>query len=138
MPDRPHQIIGHGVDLVPVARIAKILDEHRERFLERTFTPGEQADCAGHRRESEKLASRFAAKEAVLKALGTGLTQGIFLTDVSVVSLPSGKPTIQLTGQAAHIAAGLGITRWEISLTDTDGYSMASVIAIAELPRAQQ
>ncbi len=136
MSDLRHQIIGHGIDLVPVARIAKILDEHRERFLERTYTPQERIDCQGQRREAQKLASRFAAKEAVLKALGTGLTHGICMTEIGVVSLPSGKPTVNLTGNAARIAHAKGVSRFEISLTDTDDFAMASAIAIAELAGA--
>jgi holo-[acyl-carrier protein] synthase len=124
-------IIGHGVDLVPVDRIAAILRDHPERFLERTFTAREQLDSAGPR-QAQRLASRFAAKEAVLKAMGTGLTRGMTLLEVGVVPLPSGQPTVQLTGKAAEVAHSMGIKQFLISLTDTDGYSMASAIAVGE------
>lgn len=124
------QIIGLGLDLVPVARIASLLSEHRERFLERTFTPIEQAECGGSRREAERFASRFAAKEAVLKALGTGLSNGISLVEIGVVSLPSGQPTMELTGVAARVASEKGVKGWLLSLTDTSETSAAVAIAI--------
>ncbi|MCA3004202.1 MAG: holo-ACP synthase [bacterium] len=126
------RIVGHGIDLVPVERIAGMLAEHGERFLLRTFTARERADCAGHRREAERLASRFAAKEAVFKALGTGMRDGMTLLDVSVEPLATGQPTLVLAGVAAEKARQLGITSWSVSLTDTEGYSAASVLALGE------
>lgn len=126
-------IIGHGIDLVEVARIRAMLDEHGQRFLDRCFTPAEQAYKADSRRRIEHLAARFAAKEAVLKALGTGLTGGIAWTDIEVVSTASGAPQIVLHGSARAAAASLGITSWVISLTHTDSLAMASVIALGGL-----
>ncbi|MBA4028449.1 MAG: holo-[acyl-carrier-protein] synthase [Planctomyces sp.] len=126
------RIVGHGIDLAEVARVAGLLAQHRERFLERVYTAAEAAACQGERRRAERLALRFAAKEAVLKALGTGLTRGIAWTDVEVASLPSGKPVVRLHNAAARVAAELGVTRWELSLSDAGAWAMASVIAIAE------
>jgi holo-[acyl-carrier protein] synthase len=123
-------IVGHGIDLVEVARIRAMLYEHGQRFLDRCFTPAEQAYKADSRRRIEHLAARFAAKEAVLKALGTGLTGGIAWTDIEVISTASGAPKLALRGSAQTAAASLGITSWVVSLTHTDSLAMASVIAL--------
>ena len=96
-------IIGHGVDIVETARIERMLGDHPERFLERVFTPGEQSD-SNSTRQHEHLAARFAAKEAALKALGTGWSQGIGWTDIEVVRAENGKPSLKVTGRAAEIA----------------------------------
>lgn len=118
-----------GIDAVGVERVARLIgdDERRRRSL---FTERELAYCRGKRRASEHLAARFAAKEAVLKALGTGWRQGIAWTDVEVVREPSGRPTVRLSGEAARIAQQLGIDSWLISLSHTDTHAMASAIAI--------
>ncbi len=122
-------VLGQGIDLVPVARVAKLIDEHGERFLRRTFTDTELGECLGHRRAVERLASRFAAKEAAMKALGTGLTGGITWLDISVHRQPSGQPQLFVTGRAEEIAAQRGITQWMVSLTDAAEYAIASVLA---------
>lgn len=120
----------HGVDLVEVARIARLLAEHPERFLERVFTPGERDYCLAGRRRDEHLAARFAAKEATLKALGTGWRSGIAWTDVEVSLLPSGAPVLRLQGRAAQVASEQGVSRWLVSLSHTPEYAMASVIGL--------
>lgn len=125
-------ILGHGIDLVEVARLRAMLDEHGQRFLERCFTPGEQAYKANSRRRIEHLAARFAAKEAVLKALGTGLAGGIKWTDIEITNSPSGAPEIALHGGAKLEARRRGMLRWMISLTHTDGMAMASVLAMGK------
>ena len=123
-------ILGHGIDLVETQRLAQLLDRHRMRFLDRCFTPSEQAYAqANVKRQLEHLAARFAAKEAVLKALGTGWRDGIAWTDIEVVREPSGRPVLRLTGQALRIANELGIRSWILSLTHTPNYAMASAIA---------
>jgi holo-[acyl-carrier protein] synthase len=103
------KILGHGIDLVETSRIEEILRRHGERFLDRVFTIGEQEHSLGSRRRHEHLAGRFAAKEACLKALGTGLTHGIGWTEVEVAVLASGRPVLRLTGRAAEVAASVGI-----------------------------
>lgn len=123
------RIIGHGIDITEVARIGKMITEHGDHFLERCFTEGERAYSDGHRRRDEHLAARFAAKEAVLKALGTGWRNGIGWTDVEVVLLPSGQPTVRLAGQAARIAGELGITDWSLSMSHVETHAVASAIA---------
>ena len=126
------RIAGHGIDLVEVARIARLVDEHGQRFLDRCFTAHEQQCAQDTKRRNEHLAARFAAKEAVFKALGTGWSGGVAWTDVEVVRLPSGQPSLKVTGRAAEIAAQLGIREWHISITHTDAHAMASVIAAGE------
>lgn len=124
-------VIAHGIDLVEVARVRRMLADHGERFLEKVFTAGER-EYAGRSvaREAEHLAVRFAAKEAVLKALGTGWSGGIAWTDVEVVRAASGEPGVVLRGEAAEIARRKGVNRWLISLTHTETTAMASVIGL--------
>ena len=125
-------IIGTGVDIVETARIADLLGEHPERFLERCFTKGEQADSQSNKRQHEHLAARFAAKEAALKALGTGWSQGIGWTDIEVVKEPSGKPYLNITGRALEIANEMGISSWHLSLSHISTHAIATVIAESE------
>ena len=128
--------IGHGIDRVENARIAAMLERHGERFLERCFTPAERAYAyESRKRRDERLAARFAAKEAVLKALGTGWRDGIAWTDVEVVREPSGQPAVRLSGRAREIADAMGVGGWLLSLTHTDRHAMASAIAIGPSER---
>jgi holo-[acyl-carrier protein] synthase len=129
------RIIGHGIDMVATARIAQMLGEHGDQFLERCFGPAEREYMQGGRRYHEHLAARFAAKEAAMKALGTGLAGGITWLDFQVDRQPSGAPFLVVTGQAAALAAAAGIDQWLISLTHTDDAALASVLAIANRPR---
>jgi holo-[acyl-carrier protein] synthase len=123
-------IIGHGIDVVEVARIERMLREHGDRFVTRCFTVAERsyADRAARRR-AEHYAARFACKEAVLKAMGTGWRDGIEWTDIEVVREGSGQPRVRLSGRAAEIADELGITRWHVSLSHINELAMASAIA---------
>jgi holo-[acyl-carrier protein] synthase len=123
-------ILGHGIDLVEVARIRQMIERHGDHFLERCFTDSERSYAAGSvRRRDEHLAARFAAKEAALKALGTGWRDGIAWTDIEVTHQPSGAPTLKVSGQAGRIAEERRIVRWHVSLSHTDSAAMASVIA---------
>lgn len=123
-------ILGHGIDLVETRRIGEILARHGERFLTRVFTALEQAHSLPARRRIEHLAGRFAAKEAVLKALGTGLTHGIAWTDIEIRVLPSGQPTIRLHGHAESLAQTLGVREWHLSISHSKEYAIASTIAM--------
>lgn len=122
-------IVAHGVDLVEVARVRDLLSRHGGRFLNRVFTPGEQAHGRDSRRYAEHLAARFAAKEATMKALGTGWAGGLAWSDVEVVSERDGSPTLRLHHAAAAMAAARGIRAWHVSLSHTAEYAVASVIA---------
>src|SRR6185503_952900 len=105
-------IVGHGIDIIETARIKRSFDEHGQRFLDRVFTAAEQRYCAQNKkRYFEHLAGRFAAKEAVLKVLGTGWRGGIAWTDIEIVKEMSGQPKIVLTGECDRIARDLGIYR---------------------------
>ncbi len=121
-------IVGHGVDIVEVARIAESLGKHSDRFLERVFTDREVSDSGDGPRRVEHLAARFAAKEAALKAIGTGWSEGIGWTDVETRRGLRGKPELVVTGRALEIARELGGARWFVSLSHTDALAMASVI----------
>jgi holo-[acyl-carrier protein] synthase len=124
-------ILGHGIDIVETARIKKLADEHGQHFLDRVFTPAEQAYCAkSSKRYYEHLAGRFAAKEAVLKVLGTGWRGGIAWTDIEIVRETSGQPKIALTGECLRIATELGISRWHISISHIETHATASAIGM--------
>lgn len=122
-------IIGLGVDLVDVQRIRAMLAEHGPRFLQRVFTADERAYCDAKADPADHYAARFAAKEAVLKALGKGWADGIAWTDVGVTHDASGRPVLILAGKAAQLAADKGIRAWHLSLSHTAGMAMASALA---------
>ena len=123
-------IIGHGVDIVEIARIARMLDDHGERFAERCFTAEERAYAdESDRVRAERYAARFAAKEAVLKALGTGLRYGLTFPDIEVRRTGEGGPVIHLDGVALEMAERRGICKWHLSLSHAGGFAIASVIA---------
>lgn len=126
-------IVCHGVDIVEIARIEQMLRAHGDRFIERCFTDAERDYAeSGKRRRVERYAVRFACKEAVLKALGTGWRSGITWRDVEVVREPSGQPRVNLTGRCAELAAERRIARWLVSLSHTDSIAIASVVGIGE------
>jgi holo-[acyl-carrier protein] synthase len=125
-------IVAHGIDLVETGRIAGMLKEHGDRFLEKVFTPGEVAYARSTRNEIEKLSGRFAAKEAVLKLVGTGWRGKISWTDIEVLNNPLGQQIITLRGEVARIAADMGITQISISITHTANFAIASAVALAE------
>ena len=119
----------HGVDLVDISRIESMLETHGDAFLQRVFTATEQRDAeAGGKRRCEHYAARFAAKEAVFKALGTGWAGGIGWTDVGIERRSGGQPQVCIVGEAAAVAAQQGITHWAISLSHTQKHAMASVV----------
>jgi holo-[acyl-carrier protein] synthase len=123
-------IVAIGTDAIEVERVQRAVDHPRwgERFRQRVFTAGEIAYCTRRRRNAESFAARFAAKEAVMKALGTGYAKGVWWRDIEVVR-ETGAPRLVLHGGAATRAAALGINRWHLSLTHTAGQALAYVIA---------
>jgi holo-[acyl-carrier protein] synthase len=134
-------IIGLGSDIVDVRRIARAVDRYGERFLDRIFTAAERAKAEHRATRIETYAKRFAAKEACAKALGTGFRRGVFWRDLGVINLPSGKPSMQLTGGAlmrlhAITPAGCAASI-DLSLTDEGPTAQAIVIISAE-PTASQ
>jgi holo-[acyl-carrier protein] synthase len=128
-------IIGTGVDLAEVGRIQKALEDPRTgvRFRDRVFTPKEIAYCESRRRgKYESYAARFAAKEAVMKALGRGWGSQVCWLGIEVARATTGKPDIVLHGKTAQRAETMGIRRWALSITHTAEHGMASVIALDE------
>ncbi|MDY6913858.1 MAG: holo-ACP synthase [Planctomycetota bacterium] len=120
--------LAHGIDMVDCARLQETLQRHGERFLERVFTPAELQYCLGKRRELEHLAGRFAAKEAVLKVLGTGWRNGINWTDVEIRNEPSGKPTVRLAGRCREIADAMQLADVAVSISHISTHAIASAI----------
>jgi holo-[acyl-carrier protein] synthase len=121
-------IVGSGIDLVEIERIQSSMDRFGKRFLDRIFTPIEQAYCLSKRRSAESFAARFAAKEAGAKALGTGISHGVSWLEIEVVRLPSGRPTLRFHGRAAQIATQIGARNAALSLTHSTTQAMASVV----------
>jgi len=133
-------IIGIGSDLIDIRRIEKSLERHGQRFIQRIYTEVEQARSEGRGGRAASYAKRFAAKEACAKALGTGLAQGVFWRDMGVVNLPSGKPTMGLTGGAAARLAKILPQghKAAIHLTITDDFPLAQAFVIIEALPAEQ
>jgi holo-[acyl-carrier protein] synthase len=121
-------ILGSGVDLCEVPRIEAAIARYGRRFVERIYTPLEIAYAESKANRFERFAARFAAKEAGMKALGTGWRGGITWKDFEVANLPSGRPTLRLRGKAAEIATGLGVKNVALSITHTKDQSLAMVI----------
>jgi len=123
-------IIGHGIDLCGVDRIRRMVADHGDPFLDRTFTPAEVAYARRRKKGFEEtLAGRFAAKEAVMKALGTGWRDGVEFIGIEILNEASGKPYVVLHGSTAEKATSLGITTWHVSITHTEDLAIASAVA---------
>lgn len=121
-------IVGTGIDITEVPRIREIIERFGQRFLQRVFTEGEIRYCDSKANRFERYAARFAAKEAGMKAIGTGWNFGVRWRDVEVGRKPGGRPTLLFHGKAAEFAAKLGATNVALSLTHTREQAMAQVI----------
>ena len=121
-------IVGTGVDLAEVPRIRASIERYGEKFIRRIYTPAEIAYVERKANKYERYAARFAAKEAGMKAIGTGWRHGVTWQDFEVANLPSGKPTLLLHGVAAGFAEKLGVKHISLSITHTAGLGMAHVI----------
>jgi len=128
-------ILGIGSDITDVSRIAKVIERHGDRFIDRIFTPTERALAERRRNRIETYAKRFAAKEACAKALGTGLRSGVWWRDMGVVNLASGRPTFELTGGAKRrlqqITPPGHVARIDLTITDEGATAHAFVIISA-------
>lgn len=124
------KIIAHGIDLVESQRIEDIWRRYPERFLARVLTAAERAYCERKRFPVPHIAGRFAAKEAVMKALGTGWRGQIAWTDIEIVNDPGGGPQVTLTGHCREVANQLGIARILLSITHTEHFAAASAVAV--------
>ena len=121
-------IVGTGIDIVEVPRVAAAIERFGARFLARVFTEAEIRYCQSKHNAVERFAARFAAKEAGLKAIGTGWRGGVAWKDVEVRREPGGRPTIAFSGKAAEFAARLGVKRASLSLSHTKEHAIAEVI----------
>ena len=121
-------IVGIGIDVAEVKRIRAVIESQGARFLRRVFTPDEVAYCEQFKNKYERYAGRFAAKEAGMKALGTGWSRGVRWVDVEVVRHHGARPTLELKGEARKIADRLGVKRVAVSITHTVEQAIAQVI----------
>jgi holo-[acyl-carrier protein] synthase len=126
------EIIAHGIDLVDCPRIEEMINRHGQRFLDRVFTVAEQAYAEKNKDKVEKLAGRFAAKEAILKLMGTGWRGKIAWTDIEIVNNAAGQPEVTLSGEVKELAEKLGIKHISISITHTANFVIASAVALTE------
>ncbi len=125
-------IVGTGIDIAEVPRIAASIERFGRRFLERVFTPDEIRYCESKANKAERYAGRFAAKEAAMKAIGTGWNRGVTWQDVEVKRVPGSRPTILFHGKAAEVFDKLGAARAHLSITHTQESAMAQVILESE------
>jgi len=116
------------VDIAEVARIRSVIEKRGETFLRRIYTAGEIAYCERFKNKFERYAGRFAAKEAAMKALGTGWSQGVRWVDLEVIREKRGRPTLAIKGEAGKIAARLGVKNIAVSITHTGEQALAQVI----------
>ena len=125
-------IVAHGIDLVDCPRIEQMIERHGERFVNRVFTATEQAYAEANKNKMEKLAGRFAAKEAVLKLIGTGWRGKIAWTDIEIINNAAGQPEVTIAGEVKRIADELGIEHISVSITHTANFAIASAVALAK------
>lgn len=127
-------VVSHGIDLVGIARIERMWSDHGERFLARILSDAERAYCLDSKSPAIRLAGRVAAKEAVMKMLGTGWRGGIEWTDIETLPDPLGKPLVTLRGHTARLAEQLGIRQVLISISHTGEYAIASALGLSGPP----
>jgi holo-[acyl-carrier protein] synthase len=121
-------IVGLGLDIAEIDRITAAITRHGAAILERLYTPTEVAYCESHKNKFERYAARFAAKEAAMKALGTGWTHGVRWRDIEVANAPGGKPTLRLQGVARQFAEKLGVRNISLTITHSGNLALAQVI----------
>jgi len=123
-------IIGLGTDIVEIERVGDVIERHGDRFLEQCFTPAEIQWAGRFKDKSVRFAGRWAAKEAVVKVLGTGFVRGVSFQDIEVLPLPTGQPQVSLTGGALKMAGQLGIDHILISISHSHDYAVATAIGV--------
>jgi holo-[acyl-carrier protein] synthase len=121
-------IVGLGLDIAEIDRITAAITRHGAAILQRLYTPTEVAYCESHKNKFERYAARFAAKEAAMKALGTGWTHGVRWRDIEVANAPGGKPTLRLQGVARQFAEKLGVKNISLTITHSGNLALAQVI----------
>ena len=121
-------IVGMGTDLIEVSRVRRSVEHYGDKFLRRVYTAAEVAYAMSKHNFAERLAGRFAVKEAAMKAIGTGWRRGVTWQDFEVVNEPGGRPILRFTGVARQVAETLGVARNSVSITHTADLAMAVVI----------
>ncbi len=124
-------IIGIGTDIVEIERIRHMIERHGDHFLNRCFTPSEIEYASRHRDSAVRYAGRWAAKEAVVKVLGTGFVQGITFQDIEVVPLHTGQPMVKLSGEALQISQQLKIAEIKLTISHAREYATATAIGVS-------
>ena len=130
-------IVGHGIDLVEVTKVRRWIEDPRDPLIPRVFVQEELDDVGDRPGRVERLSGRLAAKEAVLKAIGTGFGAGVAFSDVIICRAPGTPPQVRLVGGARKAAAERGITAWQLSISHTREMAMASAIAIGNPPHGE-
>ncbi len=125
------RIIGHGIDIVEVGRIERLLEDPERDFVDGAFTSLEQSLAPGSPAHARYFAGRLAGKEAVVKALGTGFSHGVAWIDIEIGRGASGEPTVTLSERALEIAFDLAVSQWLLSISHSDAFAVASAIAVA-------
>ena len=126
----PHRIVGLGTDIVETVRIGQMIERHGETFFDRVYTEDEVQYCHSKKEYTQHFAGRWAAKEAVMKTLGTGWSQGVSFRDIEVCTSRSGQPWISLRGGARDVAEGLGIASILITISHCRAYATATAVAL--------
>jgi holo-[acyl-carrier protein] synthase len=122
-------ILGTGIDIVEVGRIRRMIERHGDRFVARVFTPEEAAYCRGRAAPATHFAARFAAKEAVAKALHMGFAEGVNWRDIEIIRDERGQPGIALKGEADRLARQMGASAWHLSISHCEAHAIACVVA---------
>jgi holo-[acyl-carrier protein] synthase len=130
-------IFGLGTDIVEIVRIGEMIERHGELFLQRVYTEDEIKYCQRHKEALQHYAGRWAAKEAVMKTLGTGFTKGVGWRDIQVTNTRAGRPLIELSGGAAQVARTVGIDEVLITISHCRAYATATAIAMQHSPRTE-
>jgi len=125
-------IIGIGTDITECLRIARMVERHGEAFINRVYTPAETRYCQTRKQSTQHFTGRWAAKEAILKALGTGWRRGIAWRDMEILNEASGKPLVTLSGGAKDVAKQLGITEMHVSISHCHTHATAYALATGE------
>lgn len=124
------RLVGVGTDIVEIERVEQMLEKHGDFYRRRVFTPNEEEYCSKGRKSAERYAARWAVKEAVMKALGTGWTKEVNWTEIETTHDAAGKPVLTLLGSAKAYAETLGISEWQITLSHCDRYAVAFAVAV--------
>jgi holo-[acyl-carrier protein] synthase len=126
------RILGHGIDLMDLAKVQKHLSDPHGDWVDAVFSEAERAQADPSPHEIEFYGGRYAAKEAVVKALGTGFSDDVAWLDIEILRRPTGSLEVRLSGGAFELAAAVGVTQWLVSISHSGSYAVASAIALAE------